>query len=164
MKYFAIFSMIFVLNACSSIPTDKNGKPMLIGHVEKTAFNDTSYSWWWNSEYGMYTVDTTTLANIKAPLSPISVKIVLGTWCSDSRREVPRFTKLMEHLKFDFKNISFICVNRNKETEAKNELSALKIEKVPTFIFYKDGTEIGRITESPTESLEKDLVKIINGK
>ncbi len=153
--------MLFFLNACSSIHTDKNGKPILIGHFEKTAFTDTSYSWWWNSEYGMYTVDTVSLANIKAPLSPLLIKIVLGTWCSDSRREVPRFTKMMEHLKIDFKNISYICVNRNKETEVKKELSALKIEKVPTFIFYKDGTEIGRIIESPTESLEKDFAKIM---
>ena len=44
----------------------------------------------------------------------------------------------------------------SKETEG------LKIELVPTIIFYKDGYEIGRIVETLTESLEKDLLKILS--
>ena len=45
--------------------------------------------------------------------------------------------------------------------DRSNEAEGLRIELVPTIIFYKDGSEIGRIVETPVESMEKDLLKII---
>jgi len=39
----------------------------------------------------------------------------------------------------------------------------LNITNIPTFIFYKNGKEMHRIVESPMESLEKDMLKIITG-
>jgi hypothetical protein len=44
-----------------------------------------------------------------------------------------------------------------------DEIDDLKIEFVPTFIFFKNDVEIGRIVEAPTESLEIDMVKILTG-
>ena len=38
----------------------------------------------------------------------------------------------------------------------------MEIELVPTFILDYNGEEIGRIIESPEESLEKDLLRIIS--
>lgn len=35
------------------------------------------------------------------------------------------------------------------------------IERVPTFIFYKNESEIGRIIETPVETLEKDILNIL---
>lgn len=35
------------------------------------------------------------------------------------------------------------------------------IERVPTFIVYADGRELGRIVETPEGSLEEHLVKIL---
>jgi hypothetical protein len=35
------------------------------------------------------------------------------------------------------------------------------VERVATFIVYRNGREIGRIIESPGISLEKDLLKIL---
>jgi len=45
----------------------------------------------------------------------------------------------------------------------KTKVEKQKIEKIPTFIFIMNGKEIGRIIESPNESLEKDMLKIIRG-
>jgi hypothetical protein len=53
-----------------------------------------------------------------------------------------------------------IGVNREKQG-LSDEAEELDIEFVPTIIFYKDGSEIGRIVETPAESLEKDLLKIL---
>ncbi|MEJ2614863.1 MAG: hypothetical protein P8Z35_07895 [Ignavibacteriaceae bacterium] len=39
----------------------------------------------------------------------------------------------------------------------------MKIELVPTIIFYKDEKELGRIVETPNDSLEKDILKILTG-
>ena len=84
----------------------------------------------------------------------------MGTWCSDSRREVPRFFKILDKLNYDQKNVTLICVDRKKAAQTGN-VDKLKIELVPTLIFYKDNAEIGRIVESPKETLEKDLMKIV---
>jgi hypothetical protein len=36
----------------------------------------------------------------------------------------------------------------------------MNIERVPTFIFKRGGEEIGRIIETPDESLEADMLKL----
>jgi len=37
----------------------------------------------------------------------------------------------------------------------------LKVERVPTFIFYRAGTEIGRIVENPTRGILEDFLAIV---
>jgi thiol-disulfide isomerase/thioredoxin len=138
----------------------KSGKPVLVGICDRDAFKDTSFAWWFNSEYENYDVDKETLANIKMDNEFHSITIVMGTWCSDSRREVPRFYKILDFLKFPSEKVKLIMVDRKKGA-AEVDISSLKIELVPTIIFYNDGLEIGRIIESPKESLEKDLAAIL---
>jgi len=41
------------------------------------------------------------------------------------------------------------------------DIDNLDIKRVPTFIIYENGEEIGRIIETPKKSLEKDLEKIV---
>ncbi len=85
----------------------------------------------------------------------------MGTWCSDSRREVPRFYKILDELNYPEEKVELINVDRNK-VGIENSVDSLNIELVPTFIIYSKGEEIGRIIETPKESLEKDLAKILN--
>jgi hypothetical protein len=42
------------------------------------------------------------------------------------------------------------------------DLTSYNIVYVPTFIFYKDGVEVGRIVEAPKHSLEIDIINILN--
>jgi hypothetical protein len=78
------------------ITDEKSGKPMLIGFTSLEAFADTSFSWWWNSEYNLYSVDSSLITAVESKLENVHIEIVLGTWCSDSRREVPHFFKILE--------------------------------------------------------------------
>jgi thiol-disulfide isomerase/thioredoxin len=98
----------------------------------------------------------------KDVLNETDITIVMATWCSDSQREVPRFIKIMDSVGHDPSNITIINVDRKKMAE-KTPVDKLKIERIPTFIFSKNGKELGRIVESPKESLEKDMVNIIGG-
>ncbi|MDP4175154.1 MAG: thioredoxin family protein, partial [Bacteroidota bacterium] len=91
------------------------------------------------------------------------ITIVLGTWCSDSRREIPRFLKILDSLGFDSGKVKLLAVDREKKGLG-DEIDSLKIELVPTIIFYKDGKEAGRITEAPEETLETDTNNIITSK
>lgn len=139
---------------------EKSGKLMLLGYCDRAAFADSNFSWWFNSEFDNYSVDSVVLNDVSGKLKDVKIILVMGTWCSDSRREVPRFYKILEYLQFDLKNLSLICVDRTK-TAPDCEVEKLEIKFVPTFIFYKDDIEIGRIVETPKESLEKDLAAII---
>ncbi len=47
------------------------------------------------------------------------------------------------------------------QTKDKLDITNLKIERVPTIIFYRNGVELGRITETPVQSLEKDMEVIV---
>lgn len=145
---------------CERISDEKSGKPMLIGKVSKASFvADTAFAWWFNSEYTNYQVDTITTQQITIP-SDFQILIVLGTWCSDSRREIPRFIKIAEALQIADATIQMYAVDRKKKA-LDNTTDSLRIELVPTFIFYSHNAEVGRIIETPKESLEKDLLQIL---
>ncbi len=137
-----------------------SGNPMLLGYCSREAFKDTTFSWWFNSIYDIYNVDTTTADELAGKLKGVDIKIVMGTWCSDSRREVPRLFKILDYLKYPSDNVKILTVGRDKKGRG-DETKDLDIELVPTIIFYRDGKELGRIIESPKVSLEKDMLKIL---
>ena len=92
----------------------------------------------------------------------ITIKIVMGIWCPDSRREVPRFMKVIDAWKFPAAKLTFIGVDDAKQSPV-GEYLKLDIQRVPTFILYKNNIEAGRIIENPKTSLEQDMVDILAG-
>lgn len=140
---------------------DKSGKECLIGTCDRTAFADTNYSAWYDSEYDEYIVDLDTIKLVEEQLNNCKIKVVMGTWCSDSRREIPRLFKILDSINYPFSNLTIIAVNREK-VGMENEVEGLNIKLVPTIIIYKNNNEIGRIIETPVQSLEKDLVDFFN--
>ena len=142
------------------ITDEKTDKPMLIGYTTLEAFNDTSFSWWWNSAYNMYDVDSVDVEELKIKLEDVDIKIVMGTWCSDSRTEVPHFYKILDELNYPEEKVTLINVNRDMQG-LENEVEGLDINFVPTFIFYKYAEEMDRIIEMPYETLEKDMLELL---
>ena len=142
------------------IPDGNSSKSILVGISNKKAFQDSNFATWFNTEYTNYTVDSKTLENYKNYFDDKIIRTVLGTWCSDSRREVPRFVKILDFIGFPEDKHLFFNVDRNKKGLG-DEVDKLNIEFVPTIIIYENGIELGRIVETPEISLEADLVKII---
>ena len=89
----------------------------------------------------------------------LEVKILFGTWCHDSEREVPRMLKLLTASGVKEDNISLISLDIRKE-EPEGRAKALHVRFTPTFIFFSDGIELGRIVERPAASLPDDLAAI----
>lgn len=115
---------------------------------------------WYDKEFDSYLIDKEAFIEFtQFNLLEIEVLIVLGTWCPDSRREVPRFMKLMQLAGLDQGKISILGTDSYKEAPIDN-YEALDIDRVPTFIFYHKKNEIGRIIEYPVASLERDMVNI----
>ena len=95
-------------------------------------------------------------AGIDGLPADLEVKILFGTWCHDSEREVPRMLKLLAASGVREENISLIALDILKE-EPQGRARALRVDYTPTFIFFSDGKEQTRIVERPIKSLEKDL-------
>jgi len=162
-----ILLFLFIAIAVISYPQEKSvvvdkvtGKNMLVGKVNIQDFQDTAFAGWWNEEYNNYEPDSVAADSLKNRLKGIQISVIMGTWCGDSRREVPRFFRILEALEYPAETVDIICVDREKQG-LQNETEGLEIEAVPTFIFYQYEKEVGRIIESPEETLEKDMLDIL---
>ena len=78
-----------------------------------------------------------------------------------SRENVPAFFKIMDYINFRKRNIEIIGLDVDKKNPNEDEIK-YNIINVPTFIFLENGEEINRIVEITIESLEKDMLKILN--
>lgn len=161
-----IILLIFICNCLSAqdfnqtIIDEKSGKSILIGYCNREAFNDSSFSWWFESNYNNYSPDTTVLRKIENLIQSYDIITIIGTWCSDTRRDIPKLMKILDSIAFDYNKLTMISVGRNMK-DITDKASELKVELVPTIIFLKNGVEKGRIVESPESLIEEDIYQII---
>lgn len=114
--------------------------------------------------YAAYVPDAATMIELKKLIKKERIKIVFGTWCGDSKVNVPNFFKVLDDLHFKEKNVDIIAVDGNKKAE-NGIIDNLDIQRVPTFIIFdKNGKELGRIVEHPKNTLEADLLEIFKKK
>ena len=146
--------------------TDYEGKDILLGKCDRSAFDLEPFRDWFQASYMEYTIDSSLLDSVKSEMNMLDeIKIFLGTWCSDSRREVPHFFKILDYLGFPESRLFMVSLNNNPEKRKQSpggEEKGMNIEFVPTFIFYRNSGELGRIIESPEMTLEKDLERILS--
>ena len=135
---------------------------LLIGITTKADLQEQPYADWFDTNYNDYNIDSTVVEKIKEHINGVTVRAFMGSWCEDSRYEIPQFYKVMEAADFNENNLELIAVDRSKKTP-DNLHEGLDIIYIPTFIFYKNNKEIGRFVEYPRETLEKDILKIISG-
>ncbi|HEX2968713.1 MAG TPA: thioredoxin family protein [Bacteroidales bacterium] len=135
----------------------------LLGYYDPALLRREPHAAWFLEGLDEYMPNTDALNSlIDIQKDNITIKIVMGTWCPDSRREVPRFMKIMELWQFPADKITFIGVDDAKQSPV-GDFASLNISRVPTFIFYKNNSEAGRIIEVPKTSLEQDIVNILSG-
>ena len=134
---------------------------MLIGNINKEGLNGDDFIEWYQENYKAHELDTLTIKEINKKIKEVRIKVFMGTWCSDSQREVPAFYKILNQLDFDITKLEVIAVSQEKDTPDKLE-EGFNIEYVPTIIIYKNEKEIGRFVEFAQETLEKDILAILN--
>ncbi|WP_405608732.1 thioredoxin family protein [Polaribacter sp. Asnod1-A03] len=171
MKKLFLLTCIIILVSCSAqqkvtepkeINAIKDKTGNLIGVANKESFNQAPYKSWFNTKYKAYVPEESTINALKKELKGVNIIGFMGTWCGDSKREVPHFYKILEETGYNLNNLELITVNRSKKTP-DNLQEGFNIIRVPTFIFYKNGKEIGRYVEYARESLEKDILNIVSG-
>lgn len=169
MKHLILLFLLITSLSASSQPRNRyfegaNGRITLLGEASLERLTEDPFQEWYVKNHTDYEVsEAESLDLTKAD----SITIFMGTWCGDSRREVPRFIKILESENYDLSKLKILCLNtgfQNYKQAPEREERGVNIHRVPTFILHdSEGEEIGRIVEEPVESLEKDLNTILNG-
>jgi hypothetical protein len=152
------FAQEIKLNQTARDP--KSNNDIMIGYCTLAGITDSAFDSAYKAEYNVYIPDKEIISQFNTLLDGVTVTIVMGTWCSDSREQVPRFMKILDISGVTFPNPVIICVDRDKKA-GDVSLEGMDILKVPTFIFYYNGRELGRIIETPNTTMEKDLLDIL---
>jgi len=115
----------------------------------------------WKEVVASYIPNPAIIEKLKSINKEVQVELFIGTWCPDCRRHVSAYFKILEMTDNPLIVTSYSGIPR--EREARQEfIQGKNIERVPTFVIYIDGQEKGRIIETPTKSVEEDLLDIIN--
>ncbi len=141
---------------------DSRGNEQLLGQLTEEALSSPPFRQWYTRSLDAYQPDKTVLSGINN-LRDYEIEVFMGTWCSDSQREVPRLMRILRELRFPRDQLAIVGVNRttNQLKQSPNgEEAGKNIHRVPTIIFYKDGEEVSRIVESPIATLEQDVKTI----
>lgn len=128
------------------------------GLLSKSLIIDHDSYTWFPKQYDAYHPDLNGFNS--ANLKQISIKIFMGTWCHDSKREVPRLYKILDELYYDYENFEIIGLTKDKKGYFQ-DYATFGITNTPTIIFYRNDMEIGRIIEEPKGSLEDQMARII---
>ena len=139
-------------------------KDMLLGEFQKKDLQQKPFSKWFEPRYKNFSPQSEAMETIKENIRDYDIKVLMGTWCGDSKREVPKLLKILDEADYDYDQLEMVAVDYNKTSPSKIE-EELDVHRVPTIIFYKDGKEVNRFVEyAQEESIEEDLAKIVSGK
>jgi thiol-disulfide isomerase/thioredoxin len=161
--------IIFLIAICLAITTSTSAQlkdRVIYGKCTKDSLLQEPYSKWFQKNYDDYkpNVDIINLLK-KQQTKELTLKVFFGSWCGDSKREVPRFIKLMNEMGIAESKIQIIALGNSDSLQKQSptgEEKGLGIFRVPVFIVYKNGKEINRINEYPAMSIEKDMLAILN--
>jgi hypothetical protein len=167
----SLISIVLLLNCIGSF-SQNNGfnqkmmdpkaeQEILIGYCTREGLLLSDFSTFFNDEHDKYQPDRKIVNEILPKINDLTVTLIMGTWCDDSKEQVPRFFKIIDSFEQTGPPITIICVDKDKKCKFVS-LDDLSLEKVPTFIFYRDKKELGRIIETPSATLEQDILAILS--
>lgn len=160
---------ILLLTSCGSktasyeIPSHiemVNGERMLIGEfTQEELMMEFSV---FKTSYELYQPSQKAADFLKKISNDLSIEIYLGTWCPDSKRDVPPFLKILASANNPRIHYHLHGVDRTKK-DKNGKTAELGVNRVPTMVFFVDGKEMGRIVENPYhETLEEDILDILS--
>jgi len=137
--------------------------PVLVGRVE---WRELAAIDGWKKEAEDYQPDRTAIKKLRGARGHYRILSVLGSWCSDSRREVPRLVKVLNQVGGDHFTHEMYGVDHTLVVTAPDFPEGLlenkKAERVPTIIVLDgDGQELGRVVETAPMPLEQLLVELV---
>jgi len=147
-------AVMVILAGCASAPVAKKAD-ILVGRITRADLTES-----FMTAFEQPPVEPPFIDMIRQAREGTEVLVFLGTWCSDSRRDVPRFLHIADAAGIESGRYLLYGLDRKMASPEGME-KGYRIERVPTFIFLRAGKEIGRIVESPRTTLEGDILSIL---
>lgn len=158
-----------LLPASLALATEGEPPPDLTGPLTRAELEKPDYPWMKSgleSAKNEYAKQKDNVKKLGKKIGATEVEIYLATWCGDSHDHVPPFVALIDETKrqtkAEPKSVKFFALDKRKKYEGYT--NPRKIEKLPTFVFLRDGKEIGRIVETPKKSVIDDTIAIVSAK
>ena len=136
------------------------GQEILVGKIQRSELQKGTYGKWFNENYKDYPIEQETISGIKNLINDYTVNIVMGTWCGDSREQVPALFKVLDAAGFKG-NVNMYCVPRKYKDYKPTQIFNLK--RVPTIWLSNKDKQLPQFIEYPMQSIEKDLLAMIKG-
>ncbi len=164
-KIISLLVLIVLFTGCAEtkLHTEQyNHKNILVGEGQIKDIRKGEYKKWFDENSLNYSPREDFIKKLRPQINDYRFEIVMGTWCPDSRMQVPVFYKVLKKSGYENpEKIAVIYVPRKYKEYKK--IDGMNIKRVPTIIVLKNEKEIGRIIEYPMQSIEEDLVNIIEG-
>jgi thiol-disulfide isomerase/thioredoxin len=154
-------------NSDNIATTDYDSNSALAGEKEDYRLNRSilNRSAWFTEGYKSYLPNTEAVSRLHDANKNLSFVVFGGSWCSDTKKALPKFYKVIEQAEIPAKKVMLYGVDRDKNSlekdGSKRQSKYYHINHVPTFIVFYNGKEIGRLDEIPDKSIEQDLVDLI---
>jgi cyclophilin family peptidyl-prolyl cis-trans isomerase len=137
--------------------------PVLLGEVEWSQLEAIDG---WLEEYQDAQPGRAAMDRLAEASGSYRIVTVLGSWCHDSKREVPRLVRVLDEMDvpiFEYQMIGVDRTRRIDDAELTVDLGVERtVERVATIVvFDADGLELGRVVETAQAPIEELLLEFI---
>jgi cyclophilin family peptidyl-prolyl cis-trans isomerase/HEAT repeat protein len=120
----------------------------------------------WGDEYRAAQPSPDVVDRLATAAGDYRIVTVLGTWCHDSRREVPRLVRVLDEIDAPVFSHELIGVDRTRRIDdvelAHGAGVERTVERVATIVVFDgDGMELGRVVETAERPIEELLLEFI---
>jgi thiol-disulfide isomerase/thioredoxin len=152
-------AFLLLASGCGPAAVQKDEPAYAVGIVARSYLDNPAWPEF-RAVFDTTQVEREFIEMIRASNEGEAFLVFFGAWCSDSKRDLPRFLKIADEAGISPSAITLYSLDRTKKS-ADGMTARYGIEFVPTFIVLKDSAEVGRITEFPRVSVEADLLEIL---
>lgn len=146
------------------VENKETGEQILVGPVTIDGFSKLDdFHDRYEDELHAYKADMREIMPNHESLQESKITIILATWCPDTKKQLPRFIKILESIGYPLEEITMIAVDREMQAKGINVEEKYDLKAVPTFIFStRRGKEYGRIVEKPSDDnrLETEIQEL----
>jgi hypothetical protein len=118
---FTFFLLFLVLSACSVqkqyTESYFNKEIVLDGRVNKATLLAHKKTNWFKQNYDKYEVDSVVINKLKPKIEGIHFIVFGGTWCNDTKRELPAFLSLLHQLNVGSNRYDIWMLDLKKESK-----------------------------------------------
>lgn len=102
------------------------------------------------------------LAALRQATKPATVRVYFGSWCPACKRLVPRLLRVEQALAGSAIRFEYYGLPKDLASDPVSE--RMDVHGVPTGIVFRDGKEIGRLTQDAWNAPERSLLEILQGR